>query len=157
MAKVIIKETIITILLCVAILLILSVLFYDYNPMSKVVPSKQAYTTPETIKDELEEMVEEEKLTIENKVYTIEGSDLNIYKQSKSYVPGKANPFAAANSDLNETATNTTSTDKTTSNKTGTSTDKTENKNDSKTTENNKTDDKQESTNTTFWDSTGSK
>ena len=76
MVKSIIKEVIITILLCVAILLVLSVLFYDYNPLAKTVPSKIAYTTPENIKEEVEEEITELEKT--NIVYTIDGSDLNI-------------------------------------------------------------------------------
>ena len=43
MVKSIIKEIIIMLLLCVAILLILGVLFYDYIPSNKVVPGKIAY------------------------------------------------------------------------------------------------------------------
>ena len=49
MIKTVFKEIIIILLLCLAILLILSVLFYDYNPISKVVPNKIAYTVPENI------------------------------------------------------------------------------------------------------------
>ena len=55
MVKSIIKEIIIMLLLCVAILLILGVLFYDYIPSNKVVPSKIAYSTPENIQEEIEE------------------------------------------------------------------------------------------------------
>ena len=83
MIKTVFKEIIIILLLCLAILLILSVLFYDYNPISKVVPNKIAYTVPENIKNDLEEENTIEEITVENKVYTIEGSDLNIYKKSK--------------------------------------------------------------------------
>lgn len=96
MAKIIIKEVIITILLCVAIVLVLGVLFYDYNPMNKIVPSKIAYATPDNIKEELQEEVTElEKTDI---VYTIQGSDLNKYLNNKSYVKGNANPFTASSS-----------------------------------------------------------
>ena len=108
MIKSIIKELIITILLCVAIILILSILFYDYNPVTKVVPSKVAYTTPENIKNEIAEADVSNIITIENKIYTIEGSDLNIYKKSNSYNPGKANPFADTASSVVDTSTNTT-------------------------------------------------
>lgn len=100
MIKTILKEGIITILLCVAILLLLSVIFYDYNPLTKTVPSTIAYVAPNEIKDELEGEVS--GLNTTNVVYTIEGADLNVYKQSNSYVSGKANPFASS------TAGNTT-------------------------------------------------
>lgn len=94
MLKTVFKEIIITLLLCIAILLVLSILFYDYNPLNKIVPNKIAYTTPENIQNELDE--NEVKDIFEggvNIVYSIDGSDLNIYKKSNSYVSGKANPF----------------------------------------------------------------
>ena len=102
MVKSIIKEIIITILLCIAILLVLSVLFYDYNPLTKTVPSKIAYTTPENIKEEVQEEITELETT--NVVYTIDGSDLNIYKKSNKYVPGKADPFASSTTTINGNA-----------------------------------------------------
>lgn len=107
MVKTILKEGIIVLLLCVAILIVLSVLFYDYNPLSKVVPNKIAYTTPENIKNQLEEESIENTLGIQNKVYTIEGSDLNIYKKSNTYNPSKQNPFAttsAADTNVGDTS-----------------------------------------------------
>jgi len=99
MIKTILKEIIIMILLCVAILFILSVLFYDYNPINKIVPNKIAYSVPENIKNELEEEEKvENKLVVENKVYTIQGSDLNLYKKTNTYNPSKENPFAKTSS-----------------------------------------------------------
>lgn len=99
MIKTILKEIIIMILLCVAILFILSVLFYDYNPINKIVPNKIAYSVPENIKNELTEEEEiENKLVVENKVYTIQGSDLNLYKKTNTYNPSKENPFAKTSS-----------------------------------------------------------
>ena len=95
MVKTVLKEIIIILLLCIAILLILSILFYDYNPLNKIVPNKIAYSTPEEIKNEIEQ--NEVKDILEdgvNIVYSIDSLDLNIYKKSNSYVPGKANPFA---------------------------------------------------------------
>lgn len=96
MVKTILKESIIVLLLCISILLILSILFYDYNPVGKVIPNKIAYVAPNDIKDELleEENIETE-IQIQNKVYTIEGSDLNIYKKSNAYNPSKENPFVS--------------------------------------------------------------
>ena len=92
MVKSIIKEIIIMLLLCVAILLILGVLFYDYIPSNKVVPSKIAYSTPENIQEEInEEVIEANKTKI---TYEVTDADLNIYKQSNSYVPGKRDPFS---------------------------------------------------------------
>lgn len=95
MVKTVLKEIIITLLLCIAILIILGILFYDYNPLNKIVPNKIAYSTPEEIKNEIEQNEITDVLEGGiNIVYSIEGSDLNIYKKSNSYIPGKANPFA---------------------------------------------------------------
>ena len=99
MIKTILKESMIILLLCIAILFVLSILFYDYNPINKVVPNKIAYSVPENIRNELEEENVQNTLSIENKVYTIDGSDLNIYKKSNSYNPSKENPFASTPSE----------------------------------------------------------
>ena len=106
MIKSILKEIIIVLLLCAIILFVLGILFYDYNPINKVVPNKIAYSVPENIKNELEENVQN-TLSVENKVYTIEGSDLNIYKKSKAYNPSKENPFASTSSEDANTTNNT--------------------------------------------------
>ena len=109
MVKTILKESIIILLLCIAILLVLSILFYDYNPISKVIPNKIAYTTPENIKIELEEETIENTLSTQNRVYTIEGSDLNIYKKSNTYDASKENPFSTISSEnSNVTASSNT-------------------------------------------------
>ena len=108
MVKSIIKEIIIMLLLCVAILLILGVLFYDYIPSNKVVPSKIAYSTPENIQEEInEEVIEANKTKI---TYEVTDADLNIYKQSNSYVPGKRDPFSVEETQPTENATGGTST-----------------------------------------------
>ncbi len=97
MVKSVIREIIIMLLLCVAIVLILGILFYDYIPTNKIVPSKEAYVTPSNVREEIEENITEIKKTEIS--YEITGSDLNIYKQSQSYVPGKENPFALVSAD----------------------------------------------------------
>lgn len=115
MAKSIIKEIIIMLLLCVAILLILGVLFYDYIPSNKVVPSKIAYSTPENIQEEVnQEVIEANKTKI---TYEVTDADLNIYKQSNSYVPGKRDPFSMESTQAqdNTTGGTTTNTGNTTS------------------------------------------
>jgi len=94
--KAIFKEIIIILLLCLAICLVLAVLFYNYIPINKVIPSNvEAYKTSETIKNEIsEEIVEYPK---QNIVFEITDSDLTLYKQTQSYEPGKSNPFASLN------------------------------------------------------------
>lgn len=105
MAKSIIKEIIIMLLLCIAILLILGILFYDFIPANKVIPTQEAYSTPENVKEEIEE-----EITVLNKTeisYEITDANLETYKQSSSYKPGKSNPFAlqseSASTEINGT------------------------------------------------------
>lgn len=111
MVKNILKEVIIILLLCVVITLILGVLFYNYNPIGKVVPSKVAYTTPENIAEELKSTTAstENDISTQNKVYTIDGSDLTLYKKSKAYNPSKENPFATGTEDNEATSTSSVS------------------------------------------------
>ena len=46
MAKNIIKEIIIMLLLCLAIILILGVILYEYVPSNKILPEEVSYVTP---------------------------------------------------------------------------------------------------------------
>ena len=92
MLKSVIKEIFIILLLSIAILLVLGILFYDYIPINRVVPQKEAYSTPDEVKNEIdEEIAESEKIEV---TYEVTDADLNIYKQTGSYSEGKANPFA---------------------------------------------------------------
>ena len=100
--KSILKEIIIILLLCCAICLILGVVFYDYIPTNKVIPSTvEAYKTSNTIKEEIdEEITEFQKQTI---VMEITDSDLKLHKQEKSYDSWKINPFAKSSSGTTNT------------------------------------------------------
>ena len=92
MLKSVMKEIVIILLLSIAILLILMVLFYDYIPLSKVMPERETYVTPSEVQQELAE-----DIATNNAVpitYSVTDADLNIYKQSGTTVEGKANPFA---------------------------------------------------------------
>ena len=92
MVKSVIKEILIMLLLCIAIVLIFGLLFYDYIPTNKMIPAKEAYITPNEVKEEINETITElEKTEIS---YEITDADLNIYKQSSSYKPGKKDPFS---------------------------------------------------------------
>lgn len=100
--KSVLKEIIIILLLCCAICLILGVVFYDYVPTNKVIPSTvEPYTTSNTIKEEInQEITEFQKQTI---VMEITDSDLKIHKQERSYDSGKINPFAKSSSGTTNT------------------------------------------------------
>lgn len=112
MAKNIIKEIIIILLLTLAIILVLGVLLYGYVPANKMIPEKVSYTTPEQVKTELEADVNEsdDELYVD---YHIDSTQLNNYKKIQEYVPGKKNPFASLeneNSSSNTTTGTTTGT-----------------------------------------------
>ena len=96
MSKTIIKEIIIMLLLCLAIILILGILLYEYVPMTKTVPNEVSYTTPENVKKDL---AETETVNDDNIVmtYEVNSNDLSNYKRIQNYRPGKANPFSSYN------------------------------------------------------------
>ena len=97
MVKSVIKELIIVLLLCLAIILILGILLYEYVPASKTIPNEVSYTTPEEVKEELMAAgeVDESKIVM---TYEIDSATLNNYKRIQNYKPGKANPFADSSS-----------------------------------------------------------
>lgn len=94
MAKTIIKELIIVLLLCLAIILILGILMYEYVPITKTIPNQVSYTTPQDAKEELQAASEisEDQIVM---TYEVNSSDLNNYKRTQDYKPGKANPFSS--------------------------------------------------------------
>lgn len=107
MAKSIIKEIIIMLLLCLAIILVLGVLLYDYVPMSKVVPEEVSYVTPESVAQELQAVggVDESQVIM---TYKVDSTDLNNYKRVQKYKPGKANPFTSWDTGLTNSTAGTT-------------------------------------------------
>lgn len=113
-AKNIIKEIIIFLLLVLAIILILGVLLYEYVPTNKMIPEKVSYTTPESVKSELQtdESVDNTEVVV---TYQIDSTDLSNYKKINEYVPGKKNPFESIKQDNTITDENTTSSNETTS------------------------------------------
>ena len=106
MAKNIIKEIIIILLLALAIILVLGVLLYEYVPANKIIPEKVSYTTPEEVKKELETDISEsnEELYVD---YHIDSTQIKNYQKINEYVPGRKNPFGS----LEENTENTTTGD----------------------------------------------
>lgn len=92
MVKSIIKELIVILLLVLAIILALGVLFYDYIPTNKTVPSVATYSTSESVKTELDEQITEEETVLVT--YSITAGDINNYSKTNAYDKGKANPFS---------------------------------------------------------------
>ena len=105
MAKAIIKELIIVLLLCLAIILLLGVLLYEYVPMSKTVPNPVSYTTPEDLQQELAASsdVDNSQIIL---TYEVDSTDLNNYERINDYQPGKANPFSSYETSGENTTTN---------------------------------------------------
>ena len=93
MAKKVIKEMIIILLICLAIILILGVLLYEYVPSNKIIPDEVSYTTPEAVQEELSksEDVENDEIIL---TYSVDSTDLDNYERINTYVPGKPNPFS---------------------------------------------------------------
>lgn len=94
MAKKVIKEIIIMLLLCLAIILILGVLLYEYVPSNKIIPDEVSYTTPTAVQEELSksEDVESDEVIL---TYSVDSTDLDNYERINTYVPGKPNPFSS--------------------------------------------------------------
>ena len=122
MAKNIIKEIIIILLLALAIILILGVLLYRYTAYNKVLPEAVSYTTPENIKEELASStnIEDQQPIL---TYEVTASDLKTYERTKEYVQGRRNPFAATEDTTSQNATggNTSGSSQGTGNTTGSS------------------------------------
>lgn len=93
MVKSIIKEIIIMLLVCLAILLVLCVLLYDFIPSNKVLPAEVSYAPSEEIKHELESAVKGEQTEVVLS-YEVTSTDLKNYEKSDDYNAGKVNPFS---------------------------------------------------------------
>lgn len=117
MIKKIIKEICIMILLCACVVLIFGIAFYEYIPLSKVVPNKVAYEVPEEIKQDLETNVETEEIKTQTITYSVDSQDLSQYKNSGRLEEGKLNPFSI----YTETTNNSTIIDGNTSSSTNSS------------------------------------
>ena len=101
MTKNIFKEIVIILLLCLAIILLLGILLYDYVPMTKTIPNPVSYKTPENVEQELAETqdIDESQVVM---TYEVDSTDLNNYKRIQDYKPGKANPFSSYATSSNE-------------------------------------------------------
>lgn len=97
MAKNVIKELIIILLLCLVIILVLGILLYEYVPMSKTIPNPVSYTTPEEVQKEISNNEDEIIFSFDSDGMSeqINSSDLNNYEKINNYQPGKADPFSS--------------------------------------------------------------
>lgn len=117
--KNVIKEIFIMLLLCVAIALILAVVFYDYNPINKEIPKPITYQMPSELSDVKEEIDTPLSNNEEQIIKTYELTEDDLKKTD--YDPGKVNPFEVYSEEKNNTTTNSVNNtiDKTDTNSTG--------------------------------------
>lgn len=98
----VIKEVMIMLLVCLVGILLFAVIFYEYIPAKKEVAEVTKYAPTSTVSEQLSDSVDDlnENVisTFENDkyAYQVTSTDLNRYKSTKEYVPGKSNPFDAA-------------------------------------------------------------
>ena len=93
MVKTIVKEAIIMLLVCLAILLVLCVLLYNYIPSNKILPAEVSYQASEEIQKELDSAVNGETTEVILS-YEVTATDLKNYEKSDDYNAGKVNPFS---------------------------------------------------------------
>ena len=108
MAKNVIKEIIIILLLCLAIILILGILLYEYVPMTKTIPNPVSYTVPEEVESEIQDTSDDVLLSFNNDSESIDSTELNNYERINNYQPGKANPFSSYEDTTSTSGENTT-------------------------------------------------
>ena len=94
MTKTIIREIIIALLVCLAVLLILCVALYNFIPSNKLIPEKVEYTPTKEIQNQLDAAVEDSSEEI-IMTYEVTANDLDNFEKKDQYNPGKANPFAS--------------------------------------------------------------
>lgn len=101
MVKSIIKEIFIILLLMLSILLVLAILFYEYRPSTKYIPTiSSKYSLPEDMQKELEETISTKQNIV--KTYKVDSDDLYKYEKSNDYDKGKDNPFDGITPSINE-------------------------------------------------------
>lgn len=106
MIKSIIKEIFIIVLMTIAIILVLGILLYEYNPTSKKTPNEvEAYTLPEDMQQELNETIAENEKQNIIKTYRVDANDLKIYESTNDYDKGRPDPFDKIGSSNNNSAT----------------------------------------------------
>ena len=101
--KELIKNVGIGFLVIIAIILLLTIAFYNKISIGRVVPKVESYELSEEIKKELGNENSDENTQIVT-TYELDASDLKEYEQTKEYNKGKKNPFATE-----ETSTDTNS------------------------------------------------
>lgn len=117
MIKSLLKEIIIISLLLLIIILLSCILFYDYIPSSKTVPSKvEEYALDKTVQEELNKELNNLNSEEIVKTYKIDSTDIENYERTNEYDKGKVNPFEPYSVDVEETNNNNTTNSNTNNN-----------------------------------------
>ena len=107
MIKNIIRESIIVILILIVIILALGIVFYDYIPMNKIIPTKvEAYQISNELKEELDKQIIENANQTITKTYTVEAEELKQYEKNDEYDKGRNNPFSSIKEETDSTTQN---------------------------------------------------
>lgn len=100
MEKGVLRQVLITLLVLIALILVLAIIFYQFLPTNKIVPVKVTeYKTPESVSQEINDNTSEQEFRSVNELLEITDSDLSKYKSTKSYNPGKSDPFSEVEED----------------------------------------------------------
>lgn len=96
-----IKQVLITLIIVIIVILIVAILFYNYLPFNKMIPSNvTAYSSPEEIKSDLETMGAD-NIAEQNITYSVDATELDQRQKTSSYSPGKVDPFSENTNDTN--------------------------------------------------------
>ena len=107
MLKSVFKEIIIVLLLIIAIIILLAVLFYDYMPSSKIVPTEvETYKLADDVKAELQKDLDNQNSEEIIKTYQLDAIQIEHYEKTKEYNKGKVNPFSEYNTGTTPTNNN---------------------------------------------------
>ena len=107
----VIKEIIIMLLICLVLMLLFAILFYEYIPSRKVVAEITTYQANDETQQLLSDTIDSQKNEKPIYTYEVTSSELKGFEKTNEYVPGKANPFASVTEgteDPNSVTNNTT-------------------------------------------------
>lgn len=111
MNKNILKELGISLLIVVAILLLITIIFYNKIAIGQVIPKVEHYALSEEIANEIENDILDETTEIVT-TYKLDASDLKRYEKTNEYNKGKKNPFSVEITDTTTEEEDKDSTDK---------------------------------------------
>ena len=107
----VIKEIIIMLLICLVLMLLFAILFYEYIPSRKVVAEITTYQANDETQQLLSDTIDSQKNEKPIYTYEVTSSELKGFEKTNEYVPGQANTFSSVTEgteDPNSVTNNTT-------------------------------------------------